>query len=79
MNFPRWVFLTAWAVWGVWFVVWETLAVIDKDENETLSGVLKTLMWQEDGGPTVVAFVMAPLLVWLGYHFYNEVRNSWTT
>jgi hypothetical protein len=79
MNFPRWVFLLAWGIWGLWFIVWETLAVIDKGENETLSGVLKTLMWKDSGGPTVLAFVVAPLLVWLAYHFYTEVRTNWTT
>lgn len=79
MNFPRWVFLVAWAIWGLWFLAWEILAVIDKGENETLSGVLKVLMWKEDGGPTVVAFIGIPILLWLGYHFYGEVRNHWTT
>ena len=79
MNLPRWVFLIAWGIWLVWFVVWETLAFIDKGENETLSGVLKMLMWKADGGPTVVAFIVAPLLLWLGHHFYSEVRTHWTT
>lgn len=79
MNLPHNLYHAAWAFWALWFVVWETLAVLDAGENETLSGTVKELMWKESGGPTVVAFIMAPLLVWLGYHFYTEVRSNWTT
>ena len=78
-DLPIWVFRAAWAFWGAWFIVWEALAVIDKGENETLSGTLKALMWQDNGRPTVVAFIVAPVLAWLLWHFYIEIKNNWTT
>ena len=77
---PRWVYTVAWIVWAVWFLVWEILAIIDEGENETLSGHVKQLLWQGDSNrPTIAAFVLLPLLVWLAYHFYVETKDAWTT
>lgn len=79
MNLPTAAYTAAWLFWAGWFALWETLAILDQGENETLSGHVKQLMWQRDGGPTPVAFVVFPLLVWLCWHFYQEVRTQWTT
>ena len=78
-NLPHAAYTAAWVFWIVWFGVWEAMAMFDKGENETLSGHVKTLMWNKEGGPTLVAFFVLPLLVWLCYHFYQEVRTHWTT
>lgn len=78
IDLPHWAYLAAWVFWAVWFVTWETLAIIDEGENETLSGHLKVLMWQ-NGRPTLAAWLMLPFLVWLGWHFYVEIRGQFTT
>ncbi len=79
VNLPRWAYSTAWVIWIVWFFTWEVLAVLDKGENETLSGHFKQLMWQGNGRPTAVAFLVAPGLLWILWHFYDEIRTHWTT
>lgn len=78
IDLPRWAYLSAWLFWLVWFGVWETLAILDKGENETFSGHMKLLMWQ-NGRPTVVAWIVLPILAWLIWHFYWEVRGNFTT
>jgi len=79
MDLPHYAYSVAWIFWVLWFILWETLAIIDKGENETFSGHIKELMWSPGGRPTVLAFLVAPLLVWLAWHFYDEVRKHWTT
>lgn len=79
VDLPHWWYSVAWVFWLVWFLTWETLAVLDKGENETLSGHVKSLMWQGNGQPSVVAFVLLPFLVWLGWHFYVEISTRFTT
>jgi hypothetical protein len=79
VTIPGWTYTAAWIFWAVWFGVWEALAVMDKGENETLSGHVKRMMWSADGRPTLWAFLVAPFFGWLLYHFYGEVRKQWTT
>jgi hypothetical protein len=79
VNLPHWAYTAAWIAWAVWFVIWESLALLDKGENETLSGHMKNLMWQGNGRPTVAWFIVGPALVWLIWHFYHEVKNYWQT
>jgi hypothetical protein len=78
INIPTSTYTIAWALWILWFAVWETLAIIDQGENETFSGHLKTVMWHDSGRPTIVAFLALPALVWLVWHLYSEVRTHWT-
>lgn len=75
---PHWAYTAAWAFWAAWFGVWETLAILDQGENETLSGHIKRVMYV-DGKPTVGAFIVGAILIWLVFHFYQEVRTQWTT
>lgn len=77
-DLPRWAYAAAWVFWGLWFIVWETLAIVDRGENETLSGHMKLLMWA-NGKPTLAAWLMLPFLLWLVWHFYIEVRGQFTT
>lgn len=61
----------AWLIWVVWFVVWETLALLDDDNPETLS---EHIWWIRNEGPSIVVFLLVGLLAWLVYHFTVEGR-----
>lgn len=63
------------AIWGTWFGIMETIAIINGIRGDTLSEVV----WQHGHVPAVVFFAGCGLLIfsllWLMLHFVS--RGKW--
>lgn len=61
----------AWIVWIAWFLVWEGMALLDKDRGDTFSEHVWLVLRV---GGSFLWFILAGFLAWLIYHFLWEGR-----
>jgi hypothetical protein len=65
-------YTVAWAIWIVYFLAVETIAILDKDRGDTLS----EHVWAIVRSSSFAWFMVGGLLIWLVYHFLFEGRVS---
>lgn len=61
-------YTAAWVVWILWFVFWETYAVMSATD-ETFS---HHIWWLRNNGPSIIFFLILGIVLWLVYHFTVE-------
>jgi hypothetical protein len=70
MNLNIWVFRTAWIVWILWFLTWETLAVVNHVRQDTLS----EQVWYMLHFHVLLRWLAAGFFGWLTVHFLFNGR-----
>lgn len=75
LGWDRWT--AAWAFWIVWFVFWETYAIIEmaRTDGEVTETFSDHIWFLRDTGPSIVIFTVVMLTLWLVYHFVFEGRH----
>jgi hypothetical protein len=74
VNLPLLFYQVGWAVWGVYFIVLETLAILDGKPFDTLS---ENIRWIRDRHPWLLIILIGSLLTWLFVHFlFQDNRKS---
>lgn len=71
VDIPTAVYHWGWAIWGLYFIVLEALALMDPKQGDTLS---ENIRWIRAQAPELVGFMLAVLLTWLYYHFLFQRR-----
>lgn len=71
MNLPRHVYTICYILSGLFFLVPEILALIDKDPGDTLTEHLRPLIQ----GSSFLWFMAGGFLIWLLWHFLLEGRR----
>lgn len=67
LRFYQW----GWAVFGVYFVILEGLALLDAKQGDTLS---ENIRWIRAQHPVLLGFLIGTLITWLYFHFLFEER-----
>ena len=68
IDLPQWFYRAAWIVWGLSFFVIETLALLDADQDDTLTELVRPVVQARPIG----YFLGGALILWLFWHFIVE-------
>lgn len=73
VDLPESVYLWGWTLWAVWFVVLETLALLDPKAGDTLTEHVRPLFHAHP----LLWFLAAGFVVWLAVHFLAPGLERW--
>lgn len=73
VDLPLWAYRAAWWSWIAWFLVWETLALLDSKPGDTLTENVRPLMHAHP----LVWFVAAGFVAWIAVHFLAPSVEQW--
>jgi hypothetical protein len=69
VHLPLVFYQRGWILFGLFFAVLETLALLDPQRGDTLS---ENIRWVRDQHPVLLAFLIGTTITWLFIHFLYE-------
>lgn len=76
IDLPRRFYVASWVAWVVMFVVVEGLALLDRDNGETLTAQVRDLFWRYNKRPNKwFAPLHVMLVAWYEWHIHTEQRG----